>query len=213
MKIALFGLGMIGQRVATEALNRGHEVKGIVRDPAGIQFSEPNLTIVQGTLSDPESVAQAVAGYDVVINATGPRHDGSDNPQETYLNNAHALIAGLKKAGIQRLLVVGGAGSLEVAPGLQLVDTPEFPEAWKAGASALRDALPIYRAADLDWTFLSPAIIIEPGERTGSYRTGTDQPVTNEKGESNISAEDYAVALVDEIEKPQFIRRRFTIAY
>ena len=212
MKIALFGLGMIGQRVAIEALNRGHEVKGIVRDPASVQFSDPRLTIVQGTLSDLDGVVQAITGYDVVINATGPRHDGSDNP-ETYLSNAHTLIEGLKRAGVQRLLVVGGAGSLEVAPGVQLVDTPEFPEAWKAGASALRDALPIYRAANLDWTFLSPAAMIAPGERTGNYRTGNDQLLTDDKGNSNISAEDYAVAMVDEIEKPRFIRRRFTIAY
>jgi uncharacterized protein len=213
MKIVIFGLGMIGQRVASEALNRGHEVKGIVRDPARIQFSDPRLTIVQGTLSDPEGVAQAVTGYNVVVNATGPRHDGSDNPQETYLNNAYSVIEGLKQAGVQRLLVVGGAGSLEVAPGVQLVDTPDFPAAWKAGASALRDALVVYRTADLDWTFLSPAIMIAPGERTGTYRTGTDQVFTDEKGNSSISAEDYAVAMLDEIEKPQFVRHRFTIAY
>ncbi|HEY4383615.1 MAG TPA: NAD(P)-dependent oxidoreductase [Ktedonobacteraceae bacterium] len=213
MKIALFGIsGMIGQRVAQEALTRGHEVKGIVRDPSRFQSTHPQLTVIQGTLSDPESVAQAVIGYDVVVNATGPRHDGSDSPQ-TYLDNAHALLEGLKRTGVQRLIVVGGAGSLEIAPGVQLVDTPDFPAAWKAGASGLRDALAIYRAADLDWTFFSPAAMIAPGERTGIYRTGTDQLLTNDKGESNISAEDYAVALLDEIETPHFIRRRFTVAY
>ncbi|HLZ57791.1 MAG TPA: NAD(P)H-binding protein, partial [Ktedonosporobacter sp.] len=110
-------------------------------------------------------------------------------------------------------IVVGGAGSLEVAPGLHLVDTPDFPAAWKPTALAHRDALEVYRKANLDWTYVSPAALIAPGERTGTYRTGTDKLLTDEKGESRISAEDYAIAILDEVEHPHFIRRRFTVAY
>lgn len=210
MKIALFGVGMIGQRIAQEALSRGHEVKVIVRDVSRVSLSHPHLTVAQGDILDSASVAESVASYDVVVNATS--QIGSENP-EAFSQAARSLIEGLKRAGVHRLVVVGGAGSLEVAPGVQLVDTPDFPAAWRPGAAALRDALAIYRTADLDWTFFSPAAFISPGERTGKYRTGTDQLVTDEKGESRISAEDYAVALIDELEKPRFIRRRFTAAY
>jgi putative NADH-flavin reductase len=123
------------------------------------------------------------------------------------------LASGLKRAGVRRFLMVGGAGSLEVAPGLQLVDTPDFPEAWKPYALAHRDALAVLKDSDLDWTNLSPAAFIQPGQRTGKFRLGKDTLVTDEKGGSRISAEDYAVALVDELEKPQYIRQRFTVGY
>jgi hypothetical protein len=129
------------------------------------------------------------------------------------LDAARSLIDGLARARVGRLVVVGGAGSLEVAPGVQLVDTPEFPAAWKEGSLAQREALAVYRAAALDWTYISPAALISPGKRTGQYRTGTDRLVTDEKGESLISIEDYAVAFVDEIENGRFVRRRMTVAY
>jgi uncharacterized protein len=213
MKIALFGAsGMIGQRVAKEALAHGHEVRAIVRNTANFPLTHPNLTVVSGNILDASSVTQAVAGCDIVVNAT--RESGASAPDRNeYIDAAHALMEGLPRAGVRRLIVVGGAGSLEVAPGVQLVDTPDFPEAWKPGAARLRDALPVYRTADLDWTFFCPAGLIRPGERTGKFRLGTDQLITNDKGESSISAEDYAVALVDEIEHPRFVRRRFTIGY
>ncbi|GHO46241.1 NAD(P)-dependent oxidoreductase [Ktedonospora formicarum] len=213
MKIAIFGVsGIVGQRVAREALDRGHEVKGIVRDTTRVSISHPNFSVEEGNIQDAASVARQVAGYDVIVNATAPRYAAGEGPQ-TFLTAANAVIEGVKQVGSGRLIVVGGAGSLEVAPGVQLVDTPDFPEAWKAGASVLRDALPIYKASDIDWTFFCPAALIQPGERTGKYRLGTDQLVTNEQGESSISAEDFAVALLDEVEKSQFIRRRFTAAY
>ena len=120
---------------------------------------------------------------------------------------------GLAQARVDRLVVVGGAGSLEVAPGVQLVDTPEFPAAWKGIALAHRDALAVYRGAALDWTYISPAALIGPGERTGQYRTGTDQLLTDKEGESRISVEDFAVAFVDEIENQRFARQRMTVAY
>jgi hypothetical protein len=123
------------------------------------------------------------------------------------------LLAGLKEAEVRRLIVVGGAGSLEVAPGVQLVDTAEFPSAWMAIALAHRDVIPILKESDLEWTYFSPAAFIEPGERTGKVRLGGTRLVTNDRGESRISAEDYAVALVGELENPQHIQKQFTAAY
>jgi putative NADH-flavin reductase len=211
MNIVVYGAsGMIGQRITQEALNRGHKVTAVVRNPSRLTLTHPNLTVEQGNMLDPNDVARVVAGHDAVINAT---RQPVNEPGQSYSDAAHALIEGLTRAGVRRLIVVGGAGSLEVAPGLQLVDTPDFPPAWKPGALAMRDALDIYRNADLDWTYFSPAGFISPGERTGKYRTGTEQLVTDEKGESRISAEDYAVALVDELENPRFVHRRFTAAY
>lgn len=215
MKVVLFGGGMIGQRVAREALERGHTVTAVVRDPARADFGDltsKGLTVAQGDVRDAESVARAATGHDAVVSAVGP---SGGQPPEMLVDAAHALLAGLSQAGVRRLIVVNGAGSLEVAPGQQLLDTPEFPAAWQPGARAHRDALAAIRAsgADLDWTVFSPATFIAPGERTGAYRTGGDQLVTDTKGESRISAEDYAVALVDELETPRHPRQRFTVAY
>ena len=217
--IALFGTtGMIGQRILNEALSRGHTVTAIARDPSKISEKRPNLTVTAGDILKPESVAAAAGGHDVVVSSYGPR-DG--DPQQ-LVTAARSLIEGVaaanRKAGKSiRLIMVGGAASLEVAPGVILLDAPNFPAAWKGIASAHRDALHVLRAeagkSGVDWTYFSPAAFIQPGERTGKYRTGTDQLVADAKGESRISAEDYAVALLDEIEKPKFIGRRFTAAY
>jgi hypothetical protein len=144
---------------------------------------------------------------------------GWNNPNlyHDFLAGSGAIQSAVKKAGVRRLLVVGGAGSLEVAPGVQLVDTPGFPAAYKPGASAARDYLDLLRQeTDLDWTYLSPAILMHPGTsgiRTGQYRVGRDQPVFNAQGESRIGVEDLAVALLDEAEQNQFIRQRFTVGY
>lgn len=213
MKIVLFGAsGVIGQRIAQEALGRGHEVIAVVRNPAHMPLTHERLSVAAGDVRDAEDVARLAAGADVVASAVGPTADQGD---AMLTQAAHALIEGTRRAGVHRLIVVGGAGSLEVAPGVTLLDTPDFPAAWRPSALAARDALAIYRAApsDLDWTYLSPAALIAPGERTGHYRTGGDQLVTDELGESRISAEDFAIAFVDEIERPRFARRRFTVAY
>jgi putative NADH-flavin reductase len=212
MKIVLFGAsGTIGSSIAGEALARGHQVTAVVRDPTRVGPPHPALSVVAGDVRDPSRVAAVVAGHDVVASAVGPRLP-SDTP-ELVVDAARSLIDSLARAQVNRLVVVGGAGSLEVAPGVQLVDTPEFPAAWKGVALAHRDALVVYRAADLDWTYISPAALIGPGKRTGQYRTGTDQLLTDEKGESYISVEDFAVAFVDEIENGQFVRQRMTVAY
>jgi uncharacterized protein len=213
MRIALFGAsGTIGRRIAQEALDRGHTVTAILRHPDGLDLRHEHLTAVAGDVTDPARVARAVAGHDVVVSAIAP--SGDQQPQ-ILVQAAHALIEGLPRAGVKRLVVVNGAGSLEVAPGMHLVDTPDFPAAWRPVSLAHRDTLEVYRAAraDLDWTVLSPAALIQPGERTGTYRTGTDQLLTDAAGQSRISAEDYAVALLDEVETPRFIRQRFTVAY
>jgi putative NADH-flavin reductase len=148
-------------------------------------------------------LAKLVAGHDAVISAL-----------RFQTSNPHTLINAVKKAGVKRYIVVGGAGSLEVAPGVALIDTPEFVEAWKVEAGPGRDFLNVLRGEnDLEWTFLSPSAMFMPGERTGKFRLGKDQLLTDDKGESKISMEDYAIALVDELEKSQHIRQRFTVGY
>jgi uncharacterized protein len=209
MRVALFGAGgVIGKRITQEALRRGHRVTAVGRDPANLESPSNGLTVLRGDVLEPVGVARAVVGHDAVISAVGP----SAGPVDMLVRAAHSLIEGLTRARVRRLLVVGGAGSLEVAPGIQLVDTPDFPAAWRPVALAHREALAVYRTADLDWTYFSPAALIEPGERTGRYRTGRDQLLVNTEGKSRISAEDLAVALVDELEHPRHLRERITVA-
>lgn len=213
MKIALFGAtGTLGRRILEEALRRGHTVTALSRQPGRLPPRERlKESAVEAT--DAASVARAVEGHEAVISAIGPAHDGS-TPLAMLSDVARALIQGLARARVKRLLIVGGAGSLEVAPGVRLVDTPEFPAAYKALALAHADALPLYQqAAELEWTYVSPAAFIAPGERTGRYRRGGDQLLVGADGQSHISAEDYAIALLDELEQPRAVRRRITVAY
>ena len=216
MRIALFGAGgQIARRIAREALDRGHQVTAIVRDPATFRKYDDRLEVVQGDATDAASVARAAKGADAIVNAISPRPSPSGRPASSLVDGARAVIAGAKRAGIERLLAVGGASSLEVAPGVRLYDTPEFPEAYKAEAREGIDSLDVYRneSGDLDWTFISPAAEIGPGERTGKYRTGGDQLLADKDGKSFISYEDYAAALVDELERGRNLRRRMTVAY
>ena len=211
MQIALFGAGgMIGSRIAKEALDRGHSVTAVSRDPAKLTLAHPEFHKARGDVLDPASITAAVLGHDAVISAFGP---GQYGDAQDVVRAARALVAGVKPAGVKRLLVIGGAGGLEVRPGLQLVDTPEFPAAWKPVAIAHRDALAVYRGADLDWTYLAPAALIQPGMRTGRYRVAGGQLLTDAEGQSRISAEDFAVAMLDELEHPHHLRARFTAAY
>ena len=163
---------------------------------------------------DAASVVEVTRGADAVVNAISPR-PGTTGVAPSLADAARALIAGLGVSGVKRLVVVGGAGSLEVAPGVALMDAPGFPEPYLAEAIEGRDALEVYRneAHGLDWTFLSPAAEIGPGERTGKYRTTRDQFLADEQGKSFISYEDYAVALVDELENPRHVEQRFGVAY
>jgi hypothetical protein len=203
MKIALIGAtGFIGSRILAEALQRGHQVTGIVRNPDKLP-QNAGLTPQRGDVFDQAGLAKLIAGHDVVISAV-----------HFLQSDAAKLIGAVKQSGVARYLVVGGAGSLQIAPGQDLVDSPHFPAIYKEEASKGRDFLNLLRGeTTLDWTFLSPAAIIEPGVRTGKFRLGKDELVADAKGESRISAEDYAVALIDEVEKPQHRRQRFTLAY
>jgi uncharacterized protein len=213
MKIAIVGAnGKIGSRISAEAIGRGHSVTGIARNPeAGIK--NENIKWVKADALDSDSLASAIKGHDALISAFGIDWSRPET-YPLFVEVSISEIAALKRAGIKRMIVVGGAGSLEVAPGKQLVDTPQFPEEWRAGANEQRKSLEVFRKEnDLDWTFFSPAIIIEPGPRTGRFRLGKDNPVFDEKGNSIISYDDYAIALIDELENPQFIRQRFTIGY
>jgi uncharacterized protein len=210
LKIALFGAtGMIGSRIAAEAARRGHHVSALVRQPERVAAA-PNIEALKADLLDAQSVAAAVRGHDVVASAYAPPMSQLDDLQTA----SRALVEGTRAAGLKRLVVVGGAGSLEVAPGQQLVDTAGFPDAYKPIALAHRVALNGYRAAtDLDWTFFAPAALIAPGERTGTFRTGANTLIVDAKGESRISAEDYAIAFVDELEQGRFIHQIATVAY
>lgn len=214
-KIALFGAnGTIGSRILDEALARGHEVTAVVRDPAKITRSGPGLTVITGDALDAASVAAAAEGQDVVVSAVG----GGDGPGHvaTIRPSAEALVAGVRTLGADapRLIAVGGAGSLRTPDGKQVWDAEGLPEFLLQIMHAHGDALDYYRTvSDVRWTNLSPAALIEPGTRTGDYRTGREDLVTAADGSSRISAEDFAVALVDEIERPAHIGERFTVGY
>ncbi|GAB3539703.1 NAD(P)-dependent oxidoreductase [Pontibacter brevis] len=214
MKIAIIGAsGNIGSRITQEALTRGHSVTAIVRHPEKVAKESVSLEVKQGDVEDVEQTASLIKDHDAVVVSYSPGWEpGTDFHK--YVEVAEKVLQAAKKAGVKRVLNVGGAGSLYTEGGVQLVDTPEFPEAWKAGAMGQRDALKVYREEkELEWTFFCPAIIIEPGERTGKFRYGTENPVMNERGESKISRQDFAVAALDELEKPKYIRQRFTVGY
>jgi putative NADH-flavin reductase len=213
MKLAIIGAnGNIGSRIAEEALGRGHVVTGISRNPdRGHQNAQ--IRWIKTDALNTAALATALKGQDAVISAFGIDWQNPDT-YPLFSIIAGSVITAAKKAGVKRLINVGGAGSLEVAPGVQLVDTPGFPEGWKQGADEQRKSLEIFRAEkDLDWTFFSPAIVIEPGPATGRFRLGNDNPVFDDKGNSRISYDDYAAALIDELEEPRYIKQRFTIGY
>lgn len=203
MKIAIIGAsGNVGQRLVAEALERGHAVTAIARNP-GPEKDAAGVTWKSADLADPDSIATALAEHDVAILSVPFR----TTDFERALNS-------IRRSGVGRLLVVGGAASLEVAPGQALLDTPGFPDFIKPEAEPARQALNRLRAeTELDWTFLSPSMMFGPGERTGQFRLGTDMLLTAADGQSHISYEDYAIALLDEAETPRHSRQRFTVGY
>ncbi len=213
MKIALIGAsGFVGSAVLTELLARGHQVTALARTPAKLP-AQPGLTVVVADALDAAQVARAVVGHDAVVSAYNP---GWSEPRiyEVFLQATQAIFSGVRQSGVKRFLMVGGAGSLYVAPGVQLVDTPPFPAEYKQGALAAREALRLIQAQiQLDWTFLSPPIALAPGVRTGQYRVGGDDllPGVGE-APAGISVADLAVALTDELEQPRHHQKRFTVA-
>jgi uncharacterized protein len=197
MKILLFGAtGMVGSRIAAELEQRGHEVV-------------PATRATGADATDPADVAERAAGTDAIVSAVAAR--GVDY---TLPEVARSLTEGARRAGVKRLVVVGGAGSLEIAPGVRAVDAPSFHEEWKPEALQQADALETLRGVDdLDWLYVSPAAYIHPGERTGHYRLGGDQLLVDENGNSEISAEDYAIAIADLIEQGDQARKRVSAAW
>jgi putative NADH-flavin reductase len=216
MKLVVFGAtGNVGQRVVAEALRRGHEVVGVVRDPDAVQSPDKRVPLVKGDATNADSIAKVARGSDAVVSAISPRPNSRGLAAPSLAANSRALIKGLRDAKVKRVLYVGGASSLEVAPGKALADMPDFPAAYREEAREGREALGIWRndAKGLDWTYLSPAAEIAPGKRTGKYRTTDDKLLVDDEGKSVITFEDYAVAVLDELEHPKHVGKRFGVAY
>lgn len=212
MKIAIIGAtGFIGSALLQEAASRGHEITALVSNPSKVP-ALTNVTASQVDVLAQDSLTAKLDGHDAVISAFSG-HAQSD-VLGYYTAGIRSIISATKAAGVRRLLVVGGAGTLEVAPGIQLIDTPQFPAQWKATAEGARQALGLLRSEqELDWTFLAPSAHLEPGERTGKFRIGKDQLLLDESGQSHISVPDYAVAMIDELEHPAHSRGIFTVGY
>lgn len=217
MNVAIIGAsGFVGKSLVQEAIRRNIKATGIARNAEHIASGHDLITARSVDVNNIDTLADVLAGHDAVISSFNP---GWDNPNiyEDYLKGSKAIQQAVKKSGVKRLLVIGGAGSLYDEEGGQLVDSPDFPEDYKEGAKAARDYLDIIREEEeLEWTFLSPAILMHPGidtGRTGEYRIGTEHPVFDDAGESKISAEDLSVAIFDELKNNDFIRQRFTVAY
>lgn len=207
MKIVLYGAtGKSGQRILQEFTNRGHEVTAVARDTSKVPST---VKAVKDDLSNVDTIASVIKGADVVVSAYAPPQNNTD----ALLGVTERQIAAVKKAGVSRLIVVGGAGLLEVSPGVTLIASGYLPEAYLPIATSHEKALQILEASDINWTYFSPAGFFEAGQRTGKFRLGTTNLIANEKGDSRISFEDYASALVDEVEKPVHERGQLSIGY
>jgi len=212
MKVAIIGAtGFVGSAVLKEGIERGYELTAIVRDTAKVEKAA-GITSLSIDVNNVDALAASLTGHDAVINAFNP---GWANPNiyDDSIKGSENIQEAVKKSGVKRFITVGGAGSLYI-DGNQLVDSPQFPAEWKAGATAARDYLTTLRKEEeLDWTFVSPAINLHPGTRTGTFRLGTENPVFNAEGKNDISVEDLAVAIFNELENNQFIKSRFTLGY
>jgi putative NADH-flavin reductase len=222
----LGGTGVIGSRVVTEALDRGHRVTAFTRSPARVPAEPGAVRWVVTDPGDPARLATDLAGLDVVVNAINAGNDIAETiaNRETFPATARALLRAMEELPRLRLVVIGGAGSLEVAPGTRVVDLEGFAESLPDSlgvpveyAHVVRahvEALNLYRLSDRNWTYVSPSAgLVQPGKRTGRFRIGGDQLLVREDGTSDVSADDLAVAVLDEIEQPRFVQRRFTVGY
>ncbi len=219
MKVALIGAsGLVGSKILAEALERGHHVTAIVRNPEKIQ-PHKNLTIAKVDVHDVDALAKVLAGQDAVISSFSPARSATPDPEayEKFVRGHRAIIAAAKKAGVKRFLGVGGAGSLKTPANIELIDSPEFPaayEAFKPGIRGTRELYYLLKAEpSLDWVFLAPSVQIVEGERTGKFRLGKDHVLYDAAGVSKISLQDYAVAMIDELERPKHHNERFTVGY
>ncbi len=212
MDVLLLGAsGRIGRRTADELLSRGHRVTGVSRSGTVEGVDDPELVALSGDATDADDVAKLAAGHDAVVSTLGP--SGEEDP-DVLVEMMRAAVEGLRRASVDRLVWTGGAGGLEVAPDTRLVDTEEFPEEWEPVARAAIDAFGVLEdVEDVEWTYLAPAALIEPGERTGEYRTAEGELVADEDGDSYVSMEDFAVALVDELEEGAAIHTYTGVGY
>lgn len=206
--------GFVGTAILNELLNRGHKVTAIVRDAKKMSVSNPNLTIVEADVTDTNTLKEASKGKDAVISAYNP---GWKNPHiyEDTLKNYPLIVESVKQAGVKRLLIVGGAGTLFYAPGKMVMDADDVPAQLLPGIKSLGEFYlnTLRKEEDIDWIFLSPAANMTPGQRTAKFRIGKDDLVVDANGDSNISVEDFAVAMVDELEQEKHHKERFTIGY
>jgi putative NADH-flavin reductase len=216
MRIVVYGgTGNIGQRIVREALHRGHIVTVVVRDPAAMPEKPPQLHVVRGDVLESAEVARMISGSQVVVSAVSfrkPSTASAGSAPGGFTRAGQSLVTALRSLGPRApyLIVVGGAGSLEQPPGVHI----DVPEAWKEEVKSQNDSLAYYRTiTDVRWTYFSPAFMVTPGARTGKFRLGGDQMIVDAQGNSGISMEDYAVAVLDEAEKPAHVRKRFTIGY
>lgn len=209
MKVVLFGAtGKTGSRLLQELVSRGHTVTASARDVSKLSTS-PAHEVRQDDLSDAGRIAETIRGADAVISAYAPPADDTDQ----LVGVTQRQVDAVRRAGVDRLLVVGGAGGLEVAPGVSLIASGHLPAPYLPIATSHVKALAVLRKSDIDWTYLAPAAFFEPGERKGRFRLGTDELITDATGESRISMEDYAIALVDELERGAHRRKRFSVGY
>jgi uncharacterized protein len=213
MNVALIGAtGFVGTAIFNEALSRGHTLLAIARHPEKVKAHE-HLIVKAGDVYDTEALASLIRGWDAVISAFNP---GWKNPNlyADQVKGTTSIIAAIKKAGVRHMLWVGGAGGLEVKPGIRVVDDPGLPAWVKPGSLATINALEqLQKESQLEWSFLAPSAEMKPGKRTGKFRLGADSLLVDADGHSWISVEDYAVAMIDELEKPAHIRQRFTVGY
>ena len=214
-KTALIGAsGFVGSAILKELLSRGYEVEALVRNPENVKVENPNLTVKKVDVADVKVLAEDLKGYDAVISAYNP---GWTNPDiyNLTLQNYPRILEAAKEAGVKRLLIVGGAGTLFCAPGLMVVDSGAIPAEIMDGVKSLGKFYleTLNNEKSIDWIFFSPAGNLEPGEATGVYRLGKDNLIVDSEGKSHITVGDYAKAMVDELETPAHHQERFTIGY
>ena len=218
MKVALIGAsGFVGAKILQEALDRGHQVTAVVRRPEALP-DHPSLSAVKLDVQDVEALAQALGGHEAVISAFNPgRQTAGEDVYHQHVAGHRAIIDAVKRSGVGRYLAVGGAASLKTAEDVEFLDSPDFPKEYEPFKGGIRGTRAQYymlkEEPGLDWVFLAPSVFLTPGERSGAYRTGKDHVLYGEDGQSRISLEDYAVAMIDELERPAHHRERFTVGY
>lgn len=220
MNVVLFAAtGRAGSTILAELISRGHQVTAVARNVEKLPADLPaTVKRVQDDFSDTDRIAEIIKGADAVVSAFGPastdpRYTTDTDYTDQLVSVTERLITAVRKASASRLVVVGGAGSLYFSPGVTVLDSGHWPAPYVPIAVSHTKAFAALRASDINWTYFSPPMMIQPGERTGKFRLGGDDIVKDDQGKNSISYEDYAVALVDELEKPAHERARFTIGY